>query len=66
MVAKVGCAFVATHIATAEIIKHESNSFLAAKISITNQVADICQRTGADVGTVAAAIGRGQSSPRRI
>ncbi|HEY7283723.1 MAG TPA: UDP-glucose/GDP-mannose dehydrogenase family protein [Actinomycetota bacterium] len=52
-----GCRFVVTDLATAELIKHASNAFLATKISFINSVADICERTGADVETVAAAMG---------
>jgi UDPglucose 6-dehydrogenase len=52
-----GCPFVVTDLATAELIKHASNAFLATKISFINSVADICERTGADVETVAAAMG---------
>jgi len=52
-----GCPFVVTELATAELVKHASNAFLATKISFINQVAEICDRTGADVETVAAAMG---------
>lgn len=51
------CPFIATDIATAEIVKHASNAFLATKISFINQIADVCEATGADVATVAAAMG---------
>ena len=51
------CPFVVTDLATAELIKHASNAFLAAKISFVNQLADVCERTGADVETVARAMG---------
>jgi len=43
--------------ATAEIIKHAANSFLAMKISFINMVADLCEKTGADVKLVAEGIG---------
>jgi UDPglucose 6-dehydrogenase len=46
-----------TNIKTAEVIKHSSNSFLALKISYINAVANICERTGADVTQVAKAMG---------
>jgi UDPglucose 6-dehydrogenase len=46
-----------TDINTAEVIKHASNSFLAMKISYINAVASICEQTGADVTTVARAVG---------
>ncbi len=41
----------------AEIIKHASNAFLAAKISFVNVVANICEAAGADVEEVARGIG---------
>lgn len=43
--------------ATAELIKHASNSFLAMKISFINMIADLCEKTGADVKLVADGIG---------
>ena len=46
-----------TDIKSAEIIKHASNSFLAAKISFINAVASICEKTGADIGRVAEGMG---------
>ncbi|MCF7877705.1 MAG: UDP-glucose/GDP-mannose dehydrogenase family protein [Candidatus Omnitrophica bacterium] len=48
---------IVTDIAAAEIIKHASNSFLAAKISFINAVARVCDKAGADVKSVAAAMG---------
>ncbi len=41
----------------AEIIKHASNAFLAAKISFINVVANICEAAGADVEDVARGMG---------
>lgn len=49
--------FVVTDINTAELIKHASNSFLAAKISFINAVSRICDLAGADVKKVALAMG---------
>jgi len=43
--------------ASAEIIKYASNSFLATKISFINMVADLCEKTGADVSLVAEGMG---------
>jgi UDPglucose 6-dehydrogenase len=43
--------------ATAELIKHASNSFLAMKISFINMIADLCEKTGADAKLVADGIG---------
>ncbi len=48
---------VVTNVATAEMIKHASNSFLATKISFINSVAQICERVGADVEKVAEGMG---------
>jgi UDPglucose 6-dehydrogenase len=48
---------IVTDIKSAEIIKHASNSFLATKISFINAVAQICERTGADVKKVAEGMG---------
>ncbi len=48
---------VITDIQSSEIIKHASNSFLATKISFINAVADLCERTGADVEKVAEGMG---------
>ncbi len=57
IVERTGCPFVVTDLATAELIKHASNAFLATKISFINAVAEVCERTGADVEAVAAAMG---------
>jgi UDPglucose 6-dehydrogenase len=51
------CPYVATDVKTAELIKHASNAFLATKISFINAIARICELTGADVHTVADAMG---------
>jgi UDPglucose 6-dehydrogenase len=48
---------VVTNVATAEMIKHASNSFLATKISFINSVSQICERVGADVEQVADGMG---------
>ncbi len=49
--------FVLTDNETAEMIKYASNTFLAAKISYINEVANICELVGADVHVVARAMG---------
>ena len=46
-----------TDLETAELIKHASNSFLTTKISFINAVADICEKTGADIEKVAEGMG---------
>ncbi|MCL1475494.1 UDP-glucose dehydrogenase family protein [Argonema antarcticum] len=48
---------VATDINSAEMIKYAANAFLATKISFINEVANICDRVGADVTQVAKGIG---------
>ena len=46
-----------TDTATAEMIKQASNAFLAAKISFINEMARICDATGADIDLVAKGMG---------
>lgn len=43
---------------SAELAKYAANAFLAMKISFINEIADLCERVGADVQEVASAIGR--------
>jgi len=42
---------------TAELIKYASNAFLATKITFINEIADLCEKVGADVQEVARGIG---------
>ena len=49
--------FVVTDIATAELIKYASNAFLATKISFINEMANLCEKVGADVHQVAEGMG---------
>jgi UDPglucose 6-dehydrogenase len=46
-----------TDLASAEMIKYAANAFLATKISFINEMANICERTGADITQVAEGIG---------
>jgi UDPglucose 6-dehydrogenase len=46
-----------TDVASAEMIKYASNAFLATKISFINEIANVCEATGADVRTVAHGMG---------
>ena len=46
-----------TSLETSELIKYASNAFLAVKISYINQMADLCERVGADVHDVAKGMG---------
>ena len=48
---------VLTDTATAEMIKYASNAFLATKISFINEIARLCEKTGADVKQVARGMG---------
>ena len=48
---------ITTDYATAELVKVAANSFLATKISFINAMAEVCEVTGADVVTLAEAIG---------
>lgn len=48
---------VCANIETAELIKYASNAFLATKISFINEVAQVCDRVGADVHDVAKGMG---------
>lgn len=57
--------FVETNIETAEMIKYASNAFLAMKITFINEVANVCEKVGADVQKVAKAMGQdGRISPK--
>ena len=46
-----------TDLKTAELIKYAGNAFLALKISYINQMADLCEKVGADVHDVSKGIG---------
>ncbi len=48
---------VFTGVETAELIKYAANSFLAMKVTFINEMADICEKVGADVHDVARGIG---------
>jgi UDPglucose 6-dehydrogenase len=48
---------VSTTVETAELIKYASNAFLATKISFINEMANLCEKVGADVKVVARAMG---------
>jgi UDPglucose 6-dehydrogenase len=62
---KVAVPFVTTDLASAEMIKYAANAFLATKISFINEVANLCELVGADVGEVAYGIGLdGRIGPR--
>ncbi|MBV8061418.1 MAG: UDP-glucose/GDP-mannose dehydrogenase family protein [Alphaproteobacteria bacterium] len=48
---------VLTSLESAELIKYASNAFLATKITFINEIADLCEKVGADVQTVAKGMG---------
>ncbi|MDE0809617.1 MAG: UDP-glucose/GDP-mannose dehydrogenase family protein [Alphaproteobacteria bacterium] len=48
---------VFTSLETSELIKYAANTFLATKITFINEVADLCEKVGADVHDVAKGIG---------
>jgi UDPglucose 6-dehydrogenase len=55
-----GGEIVHTDVASAEMIKLASNAFLATKISFVNEIANVCEEVGADVGEVARGMGLDQ------
>lgn len=57
IVTRSGCHYLEMNIASAELTKHASNSFLAMKISFINAVSRICELTGADIREVAHGMG---------
>jgi UDPglucose 6-dehydrogenase len=52
-----GGEIVRTDVSSAEMIKYASNAFLATKISFINEIANVCEETGADVSVVARGMG---------
>ncbi len=61
-----GAVVVSCDLPTAELVKVAANSFLATKISFINAMAELCERTGADVVTLADAIGHDPRIGRRF
>jgi len=52
-----GAPVLYTDLVTAELIKYAANGFLATKITFINEIADLCEKAGADVQQVAKGIG---------
>jgi len=50
--------YIETNLESAEMIKYASNAFLAVKISFINEIANLCEKTGANVRDVAHAMGK--------
>ncbi len=61
-----GAPVIVTDIASAELIKHAANSFLALKISYINAVSVVCELSGANVQEVANGIGMDARIGRRF
>ena len=61
-----GTPLVVTDYATAQLVKVAANSFLATKISFINAMAELCEATGADVTSLADAIGYDARIGRRF
>jgi UDPglucose 6-dehydrogenase len=57
-----GFELISTDIISSELIKYAANTFLATKVSFINEMADICEKVGGDIG----AISRGMGSDKRI
>ena len=59
--------FIETGLETAEMIKYSSNAFLAVKITFINEVANLCEKVGANVQEVARALGKdGRIGPKYL
>lgn len=63
---RTGVPYISTGPATAELVKVAANSFLATKISFINAMAEVCDATGADVTTLAEALGYDTRIGRRF
>jgi UDPglucose 6-dehydrogenase len=50
--------YIETNLESAEMIKYASNAFLAVKITFINEIANLCEKAGADVKDVSKAMGR--------
>jgi UDPglucose 6-dehydrogenase len=50
--------YIETNLESAEMIKYASNAFLAVKITFINEIANLCEKVGADVRDVSKAMGR--------
>ncbi|HQT47150.1 MAG TPA: UDP-glucose/GDP-mannose dehydrogenase family protein [Acidocella sp.] len=55
-----GVRLLATGLETAEMIKYAANSFLAMKIAFINEMADMCEKLGAEIGDLATGLGLDQ------
>jgi UDPglucose 6-dehydrogenase len=65
-VLELGTPYITTDLATAELVKVAANAFLATKISFINAVSNVCDAAGADVMTLADALGHDTRIGRRF
>ena len=57
--------FIETNLETAEMIKYAANAYLAMKITYINEIANLCEKVGANIQKVARAMGKdGRISPK--
>jgi UDPglucose 6-dehydrogenase len=61
-----GTPYITTDVATAELVKVSANAFLATKISFINAISEVCDAAGADVLTLADALGHDARIGRRF
>ncbi|MCG7595510.1 UDP-glucose/GDP-mannose dehydrogenase family protein [Mycobacterium sp. PSTR-4-N] len=61
-----GVPFLLTDLQTAELVKVSANAFLATKISFINAISEVCEAAGADVTTLADALGYDARIGRRF
>lgn len=54
---RAGYIYYTTDITSAELIKYAANAFLATKLTFINQMADLCEKVGADIDQVAVGMG---------
>jgi len=57
LVSKTNAPIILTSLETAELIKYSSNAFLATKVAFINEIADLCEASGADVTQVSLGMG---------
>lgn len=62
----VGTPYICTDLVTAELVKLSANAFLATKISFINAMSELCEEAGADVVTLADALGHDARIGRRF
>ncbi len=61
-----GTPYIATDLATSEMVKVAANAFLATKVSFINAMAEVCEVAGADVVTLSEALGYDERIGRRF